>query len=70
MNLVYAITNGAGRQYVGSTRNPAYRLGKHRRMLRAGTHHCKALQEAWNAHGAGAFEFRQAGGVRHAGGGA
>lgn len=55
---LYAITCGiTGRFYVGSSRRIADRLGRHRRDLRAGRHHCIPLQRAWAKYGEDAFSF-------------
>lgn len=46
------------KRYVGSAaRSFPYRWLKHQTQLRAGTHHSKPLQGAWNKHGEAAFVF-------------
>jgi hypothetical protein len=55
---VYAICDTtAGRCYVGSSPNIAACLTAHLNTLSTDTHPCEALQAAWNANGAGTFEF-------------
>ncbi len=54
---VYAIRNTlTGACYVGASANIAACLSARRRLLRTARRHCAALQAAWNADGAGAFE--------------
>jgi group I intron endonuclease len=56
--FIYAITNRkTGNAYIGSTWYPARRWVLHRNSLRAGKHHCKALQRAWAKHGEPSFTF-------------
>jgi len=56
---VYAITNTvSGERYVGSARGIEGRWETHRRLLRAGTHHSKELQRAWNEQGITAFSWQ------------
>lgn len=57
--VIYKIINLANAKfYVGSTIKWASRVRTHRRKLRAGTHHCVPLQNAWNKHGEDSFVFR------------
>lgn len=43
--------------YIGSTNNFKTRWSKHKRLLNAGTHHSKHLQNSWNKYGSTAFIF-------------
>lgn len=55
---VYRLTcRATGKSYVGSSKNIAKRFTAHRRDLRAGIHKNAHLLNAWNLHGAEAFEF-------------
>lgn len=55
---VYQITNTTtGEAYIGSTVNISGRWASHRYKLRKGTHGNRNLQESWNKHGKGFFEF-------------
>lgn len=55
---VYIIRHApSGREYVGSSINLYKRFSKHRSDLRASRHHSPMLQNAWNAHDEGEFEF-------------
>lgn len=55
---VYMIRNNQnGRVYVGRAVNIQKRWTQHRHHLRAGTHHNKPLQNAWNKYGESAFAF-------------
>lgn len=56
---VYAIRCIAnGKRYVGSAaRSFRYRWMKHQTQLRAGTHHSKPLQSAWDKYGEAGFVF-------------
>ena len=55
---VYAIIHKTSRQfYVGSSINVEKRLIQHKSKLNNSKHHCRHLQNAWNAYGANAFEF-------------
>lgn len=55
---LYSITNKKdGRIYVGSGVNIAERWRAHRKLLKGTRHTNVHLQNAWNAHGAEAFEF-------------
>lgn len=57
-SAIYAITHrDTGTSYIGMSRQIERRWSAHRRMLRNGTHHCAALERAWNAHGEAAFFF-------------
>lgn len=47
----------SGNAYCGSSVNIWGRWENHRWHLARGTHHCHALQSAWNKHGAQAFEL-------------
>src|SRR5437764_4670377 len=56
---VYLLTcQPTGRVYVGSTNNLSKRWSAHRQHLRAGRHRNRALQAAWDEHGADAFSWR------------
>jgi group I intron endonuclease len=56
---IYEIVNANnGKRYVGSAVNFARRWAGHQCRLRAGRHHNRHLQSAWNKHGAGAFTFK------------
>ncbi len=48
---VYVITAPSGRQYVGSAVHFGTRWSVHKHHLRAGTHHSRKLQAAWNKYG-------------------
>ena len=53
---IYAIENTiTGTRYIGSSSNLASRYIQHRALLRKGSHHAQALQEAWNIYGEDAF---------------
>lgn len=54
---VYVIQGPNDREYVGSAVNIARRWKKHLQDLRAGRHHCKALQRAFVKYGEDAFTF-------------
>jgi probable addiction module antidote protein len=54
---IYAITSPAGKQYIGQAISFKRRWAQHRYFLRAGIHHCKAMQDDFNAHGEQAFIF-------------
>lgn len=57
--LIYAIECATNKLvYVGSTRQVAARWRDHKATLRAGTHHNRHLQHAWEKYGEEAFEFR------------
>src|SRR5262249_11265505 len=48
----------SSRIYIGKTiRRFEIRWSQHRVLLRRGQHHCRQLQEDWNADGPSAFEF-------------
>jgi len=56
--VIYKITNLVNDKfYVGSTVNKKVRFRQHRKLLRAGRHHCKHLQAAWNLYGEIKFLF-------------
>lgn len=56
---IYEIVHrDTGKRYVGSGVHLGRRFSKHRSKLAAGKHHSRILQNAWNAHGSGAFDFR------------
>lgn len=58
MWVIYRILNVANDNfYVGSAVNHKRRKWEHWAALKKGTHHCRALQEAWNEYGEDAFEF-------------
>lgn len=55
---VYQIANTiTGEVYIGSTVNISGRWSSHRYKLRKGTHGNRNLQESWDKHGKGVFEF-------------
>lgn len=55
---VYSIVNKRnGRMYIGSTIDVEKRFNRHKKDLRAGTHHCIYLQRAWNKYGEDSFSF-------------
>jgi group I intron endonuclease len=56
---VYAIRHNTihGLSYVGSTVGLDARWNSHRNKLRRSSHHCIALQRAWDAQGENAFRF-------------
>lgn len=58
MSAIYRITNVANDHfYIGSSVNVRRRRWEHWDSLRKGTHHCEALQAAWDEFGEDAFEF-------------
>lgn len=58
MAVIYRIVNVATDQfYIGSTDKPKRRKWEHWSELKRGTHHCKALQNAWLQYGEDAFDF-------------
>lgn len=58
MGVIYKIVNIATDDfYVGSAVNFRRRKWEHIAALKSNTHHCSALQNAWNAYGSEAFEF-------------
>jgi group I intron endonuclease len=58
MAVIYKILNVVTDDvYFGSARNPKKRRWEHWNDLKKGTHHCTALQTAWNEYGSDAFEF-------------
>ena len=58
MQGIYIIScDQEDRVYIGSSIDIDRRWREHRRMLNAETHHCDALQEAWNAYGDESFSF-------------
>lgn len=55
---IYAIRcRPSANSYVGSSVQVEIRWQIHKCELRKGTHHCTALQHAWNKHGEEAFEL-------------
>lgn len=48
----------SGKSYLGSALNLSDRFIRHRYLLSVGKHHSVRLQNAWDKHGAEAFEFR------------
>ena len=55
---VYQITNTiTGEENIGSTVNISGRWASHRYKLRKGTHGNRNLQESWDKHGKGVFDF-------------
>lgn len=58
MAAIYRILNVATDHfYIGSARNPKKRRWEHWNDLKKKTHHCSALQAAWDEYGEDAFEF-------------
>jgi hypothetical protein len=58
VTIYAAINRRSKKRYIGSTEQvPEARWGQHKRELRRGIHHAKALQADWNEHGEGAFLF-------------
>lgn len=58
MGAIYKIVNVANDAfYVGSAVNPRRRKWEHWKALKENTHHCSALQAAWNEYGEDAFSF-------------
>lgn len=58
MRGIYKIScDQEDRVYIGSSTNIDRRWREHRRMLKAETHHCAALQLAWDAYGDESFIF-------------
>jgi group I intron endonuclease len=58
MSAIYRILNVANDHfYLGSSINIRRRRWEHWGSLRKGTHHCEALQAAWDEFGEDAFEF-------------
>lgn len=56
--VIYKIRNITNDKfYVGSTQNRKVRFNTHRRQLRAGNHHCRILQQAWDKYGEEFFKF-------------
>lgn len=56
---VYAIVHlSSSKVFVGRGGGVVQRLKSQRSQLDLGTHRCAALQEDWQRHGAGAFQFR------------
>lgn len=57
--VIYKIINLVNAKfYVGSTINMRERFRSHRNGLRAGNHHCRHLQYAWNKYGEDNFLFK------------
>lgn len=54
---IYAITSPSGKLYVGSSQNLRKRWWGHRKSLRLGTHHCRALQFAADKYGADSLTY-------------
>lgn len=54
---IYAITDGSGRRYIGSSVRPRRRWIQHRCELRNGRHHSPALQAVVNKHGLESLTF-------------
>jgi len=58
MAVIYRILNVANDCfYIGSAVNPRRRKWEHWSSLKKGSHHCAALQKAWDDFGEDAFEF-------------
>lgn len=52
MGVIYQIViAGGSRTYIGSAHRLPYRKASHLSMLRKGTHHCRALQNAFDKYG-------------------
>lgn len=57
---IYEIVNTVnGKRYIGSAVKFSTRFAVHRGSLRAGKHHSRYLQAAWNKYGEQAFEFHR-----------
>ena len=55
---LYALRcSGEDAVWIGASLNLEKAANRHWFTLRIGTHHCPALQAAWNTHGADAFTF-------------
>jgi len=55
---VYAIMHiPSGKSYIGSAKNLKMRCQDHVKLLRAGTHHNRHLQNSWNKHDEVEFRF-------------
>ena len=54
---VYAIVHDSGKLYVGSAVDVWNRNRQHTGYLRAGKHHSRHLQNAWNKYGENQFHF-------------
>ena len=55
---IYKIENKVNNKcYIGSSKNIKKRWQEHKRTLKKGTHHSKALQNAWNKYGEENFIF-------------
>ena len=52
------VCHATGQRYIGQSVNLKMRLSGHRRDLRKGQHHCKAMQAAWDQFGPQAFTMR------------
>lgn len=58
MGVIYQIwIDGGSRTYVGSAHNLTYRKRSHLSLLRKGTHHCRALQNAVKKYGFDAISW-------------
>jgi group I intron endonuclease len=55
--IYWIVRIGSGQSYVGSAINFVRRWAEHRRLLEAGKHHSRHLQNAWNKYGPDAFQF-------------
>jgi hypothetical protein len=55
---IYCLVNTDNqKKYVGSSKNIYQRLQKHRAYLRKNIHENKKLQNSWNKHGEGSFQY-------------
>lgn len=58
MGVIYQIVvAGGSRTYIGSARDLGYRRRAHLHLLRKGTHHCRALQNAVTKYGIDAISW-------------
>lgn len=58
MGVIYQmVIAGGSRTYIGSAHRLPYRRASHLSLLRKGTHHCRALQNAFNKYGEQALRW-------------
>jgi hypothetical protein len=57
MGVARVRLRSAGRSLVGATGDLPAMLNRHRAQLKLGSHPCRELQQDWNEHGEGAFDF-------------
>jgi group I intron endonuclease len=55
---VYQIVSPSDKMYIGSSVDITRRLRTHKRTLRTGTHHCVALQRAYDKYGEDGLQFK------------